>query len=94
MPQGWFFLPIQTNLQRQILAVSEADLWAMDAAQENVDEIRPLPDNSLYQVRGVEGVQWAVRLYKGVVRVRTRSVSKSTPSAYSSMKSRRLSRPA
>ena len=69
--QSAIFVGLMRRTSSQILDISEADLWAMDAAQENVDEIRPLPDTRLYQVRGVEGVQWAVRLYKGLVRVRT-----------------------
>ena len=69
--QSAIFVGLMRRTSSQILDISEADLWAMDGAQENVDEIRPLPDNRLYQVRGVEGVQWAVRLYKGLVRVRT-----------------------
>ncbi len=59
--QSAIFVGLMRRTSSQILDVSEADLWAMDAGQENVDEIRPLPDNRLYQVRGVEGVQWAVQ---------------------------------
>ena len=35
-----------------------------------IDEAPALPDADLYRVRGVEGVSWAVRLYKGQVRAR------------------------
>jgi putative ABC transport system permease protein len=46
------------------------DLWVMDPKLQNVDEIKPLRGDDLYRVRGVAGVAWAVRLYKGQARVR------------------------
>jgi putative ABC transport system permease protein len=42
----------------------------MDPGMQFVDDIKPLSDNELYRVRGVEGVKWAVRLYKGIARSR------------------------
>jgi putative ABC transport system permease protein len=47
-----------------------ADVWVMDPKLQNVDEIKPLREDDLYRVRGVPGVAWAVRLYKGQARVR------------------------
>ncbi|MBW3543371.1 MAG: ABC transporter permease [Planctomycetes bacterium] len=69
--QSSIFIGLMRHASSQILDVTEADVWVMDPRQQNVDEIRPMPDNRLYQVRGVPGVAWAVRLYKGLVRVRT-----------------------
>jgi putative ABC transport system permease protein len=34
------------------------------------DDVKPLSDSDLYRVRGVEGVAWAVPLYKGLTRSR------------------------
>ena len=34
------------------------------------DDVKPLSDSDLYRVRGVPGVAWAVRLYKGLTRSR------------------------
>jgi putative ABC transport system permease protein len=47
-----------------------ADVWVMDPKLQNLDEIKPLRGEDLYRVRGVPGVEWAVRLYKGQARVR------------------------
>lgn len=69
--QSSIFVGLMRRTSSQIIDVTEADVWVMDRRQQNVDEIRPMPDNRLYQVRGVEGVEWAVRLYKGLVRIRT-----------------------
>jgi putative ABC transport system permease protein len=46
------------------------DIWVTDPKLQNVDEIKPLRGDDLYRVRGVPGVAWAVRLYKGQARVR------------------------
>jgi putative ABC transport system permease protein len=45
-------------------------IWVMDPKVQFLDDIKPLPDMMLYRVRGVEGVDWAAPLYKGLVRVR------------------------
>lgn len=46
------------------------DLWVMDPKVQFVDDIKPMQDTKLLQVRGVEGVEWAVPLYKGSIRAR------------------------
>jgi putative ABC transport system permease protein len=42
----------------------------MDNKVRFIDEAPALPDTDLYRVRGVPGVQWAVRMYKGQVTAR------------------------
>lgn len=69
--QSAIFVGLMRRTSSQIIDVTEADIWIMDQAQQNVDEIRPMPETRLHQVRGVSGVEWAVRLYKGLVRCRT-----------------------
>ncbi|SFI00833.1 ABC transporter permease [Planctomicrobium piriforme] len=69
--QSSIFVGLMRRTSSQILDVTEADIWVMDKAQQNIDEIRPMPETRLHQVRGVEGVEWAVRLFKGLVRCRT-----------------------
>src|SRR5215469_4097528 len=63
--QSSLFLGLMDRTRSQIRDVGEADLWVMDRATQYVDEIYPLRDDSLYMVRGVEGVKWAVPLFKG-----------------------------
>lgn len=67
------FVGLMRRTSSQIIDISSADVWVMDLRQQNIDDIRPMPDGRLYQVRGVEGVDWAVRLSKSMVRVRTPS---------------------
>ena len=46
------------------------DIWAMDPMVKQVDDSQPMLDTQLYRVRGVQGVEWAVPLYKGSQEVR------------------------
>src|SRR5438093_1306654 len=46
------------------------DIWVMDEKVQFVDDVKPLQDTELYRVRGVGGVEWAVPLYKGLLRAR------------------------
>ncbi|PPD50967.1 MAG: ABC transporter permease [Methylobacter sp.] len=46
------------------------DIWVMDPKVQFVDDIKPLQDTELYRVRGVEGVDWAMPLYKGMIKAR------------------------
>jgi putative ABC transport system permease protein len=63
--QSSIFTGLMDRTRSQIRDVGEADLWVMDRATQYVDEIYPLRDDALYMVRGVEGVRWAVPLFKG-----------------------------
>jgi len=68
--QGAIFCGLMLRTSSQIYDISGADIWVMDPGIQFVDDIKPLSDNELYRVRGVEGVEWAVRLYKGIARSR------------------------
>lgn len=62
------FCGILLRTASQIVDVPDADLWVMDRETRYFDESKALTDNDLYRVRGVQGVSWAVRLYKGFAR--------------------------
>ncbi|MGL4551324.1 MAG: ABC transporter permease [Gemmataceae bacterium] len=64
------FAGIMKRTASQILDVRDADIWVMDNQVRFIDEVPGLPETDLQRVRGVEGVAWAVRLYKGQVRAR------------------------
>jgi putative ABC transport system permease protein len=54
------------------------DLWVMDPKVQFIDDIKPLQDTKLLQVRGIQGVDWAVPLYKGQLKARLPSGSFQT----------------
>jgi putative ABC transport system permease protein len=50
--------------------LSLPDIWVMDPKVQFIDDIKPLQDTELLRVRGISGVQWAVPLYKGLLKAR------------------------
>jgi len=56
-----------------ITYTSQADIWVMDKQVQFIDDVKPLRDTQLYLVRGIEGVQWAVPFYKGLLKARLKS---------------------
>jgi putative ABC transport system permease protein len=68
--QTSIFMGIMGRTASQIIDVRDADIWVMDNKVRYIDEVPGLPDTALERVRGVAGVEWAVRLYKGQVRAR------------------------
>lgn len=60
------FCGLMRNTTSQIRDVEGADIWVMDPSVQFVDDVKPMSDNKLLRVRGVEGVAWAVKLYKGL----------------------------
>jgi len=60
---------ILTQTYSGISAV-HADIWVMDAKVKSIDDSKPMTDGQLGRVRSVEGVAWAVPLYKGSISAR------------------------
>jgi putative ABC transport system permease protein len=50
--------------------IADVDIWVMDGDVDFIDELKPLVEEDLYRVRGVQGVDWAVRFYKGQGRIK------------------------
>jgi putative ABC transport system permease protein len=67
-------LSIFTGLMARTIGFIEdmplPDLWVMDPKVQFVDDVKPLQDTRLLQVRGVTGVAWALPLYKGALKAR------------------------
>ncbi|MBS0205350.1 MAG: FtsX-like permease family protein [Planctomycetes bacterium] len=64
------FVGLMRRTAHAAIDVRDASIWVMDPEGKNADEVKPLSDSDLYRVRGVEGVDWAVRLYKSLARAR------------------------
>ncbi len=63
--QTSIFANIMRRTASQILDVTDAEVWVMDPKTEYWDQTKALKDTDLTRVRGVPGVAWAVRLFKG-----------------------------
>jgi putative ABC transport system permease protein len=68
--QASIFWGLMINTTSQIRDVEGADIWVMDPNVRFVDDVKPLSENDTFRVRGVPGVKWAVRFYKGQARAR------------------------
>jgi putative ABC transport system permease protein len=68
--QAAIFLGLMTRTFGFISDTGQPDIWAMDEKVQFIDDIKPMQDTELLRVRGVEGVAWAVPLYKGLLRAR------------------------
>lgn len=63
--QSAIFCGVMRNCVSTILDVSDGNVWVMNSATINARDIRPIVENKIYQVRSVEGVEWAVRVFRG-----------------------------
>jgi len=68
--QSAIFVGLMTRTYGAIADLGQPDIWVADPQVQFVDDIKPMPDTALLRVRGVEGVEWAVPLYKGLLRAR------------------------
>lgn len=69
--QSSIFAGIMRRTGSQILDVTDAEVWVMDPATKYFEETKALKDTDLLRVRGVAGVDYAVRLFKGTPVART-----------------------
>jgi putative ABC transport system permease protein len=68
--QASIFVGLMTRTFGFISDTSLPDVWVMDPKVQFVDDIKPLQDTALLRVRGIEGVEWAMPLYKGLIKAR------------------------
>ena len=68
--QPGILISIFQMIYGSISDISLPDIWVMDPKIQSLEDSKPLLDTQLYRVRGVQGVDWAVPLYKGSQKVR------------------------
>ena len=64
------FCGLMRNTTSQVRDIEGGDIWVMDNSVQFVDDVKPMSEGKLQLVRGVPGVAWAVRLYKGIGKAR------------------------
>lgn len=64
------FTGLMTRTYGAVTDLGQPDVWVMDPKVQFIDDLKPLQSTELYRVRGVEGVDWAVPLYKGLLKAR------------------------
>ena len=68
--QTSIFCGLMLRTTSQIQDIADADIWVMDPAIQYVDELKPIKEDCLQEVRGIPGVAWAVHFYKGQARMK------------------------
>src|ERR1051325_447492 len=69
--QTSIFCGLMNRTRSQIRDVTDATIWVMDPKTQYLDEVKSLSDQDVYRVRGVDSIEWATRLFKGISRAKT-----------------------
>src|SRR5258708_5173604 len=64
------FIGLITRTYSSISDLGLPDIWVTDPQVQFIDDIKPMQDTQLLRIRGVDGVLWAMPLYKGNIRAR------------------------
>lgn len=64
------FISLMSRTASTIYDITEADIWVMDSRVRYLEEVEPLRDVELPNVRSVPGVAWAAPFYKGLATIR------------------------
>ena len=64
------FIGLMSRTYGFVVDTGLPDVWVMDPKVQFIDDLKPLQDTQLLRVRGIEGVDWAVPLYKGLLKAR------------------------
>jgi putative ABC transport system permease protein len=65
--QSSIFVGLMSRTYALIDETPQADLWVTDPTLLFVDDTKPMQVTALQRVRSVDGVQWAVPLFKGLL---------------------------
>jgi putative ABC transport system permease protein len=68
--QSAIFTGIMTRTYSFLTDVGLPDIWVVDPQVQYIEDIKPLRDTEVLRVRGMEGIEWAVPMYKGSLRAR------------------------
>jgi putative ABC transport system permease protein len=68
--QAAIFTGLMTRTFGAISDLGIAEIWIVDPKVQFIDDIKPMADTQLLRVRGVDGVDWALPLYKGLLKAR------------------------
>ena len=67
--QGSIFWGLMIWSQSSISTLN-VPIWVTDSGISQVDEVNPIADTTVHQVRSIPGVEWAVPLHRGLLRAR------------------------
>ena len=65
--QAAIFVGLMSRTFGFITDTPQPDLWIVDPAQQFLDDNKPLRSTAVQRVRSIEGIEWAVPLFKGLL---------------------------
>ncbi|HEX8914104.1 MAG TPA: ABC transporter permease [Humisphaera sp.] len=68
--QAGIFVGLMARTYGAISDLGYPDVWVMEEKVQFIDDVKPMPQTALQRVRGVPGVEWAVPLYRGLLKAR------------------------
>ncbi|MBS0628009.1 MAG: FtsX-like permease family protein [Verrucomicrobia bacterium] len=71
--QGAIFIGIMKRTCSFIIDTSQPDIWVMNPTVQYVDDLKGMKETALYRVRSMDGIDWAVPMYKGTIQARLRN---------------------
>lgn len=71
--QGAIFVGIMKRTFSYITDTSQPDIWIMDPTVQYIDDLKGMKETVLYRIRSIEGIDWAVPLYKSTIQARLQS---------------------
>jgi putative ABC transport system permease protein len=68
--QGAIFLGIMKRTFSYLTDTSQPNIWVMDPTVQYIDDLKGMKETVLYRIRSIDGIEWAVPLYKGTIQAR------------------------
>jgi putative ABC transport system permease protein len=68
--QGGIFVGIMKRTFSYLTDTSQPNIWVMDPSVQYIDDLKGMKETVLYRVRSIDGIDWAVPLYKGTIQAR------------------------
>ena len=68
--QAGIFVGLMSRTYGAITDASGPDVWVMESNVQFIDDVKPMAETELFRIRGVDGVQWAMPMYRGLIKAR------------------------
>ena len=71
--QAGIFVGLMSRTFGFVTDTSQPNIWVMDPEVQYIDDLKTIKFTRLFHVRSIQGVEWAVPLYKGILRARLKN---------------------
>jgi putative ABC transport system permease protein len=69
--QAGIFVGLMSRTYGAITDASGPDVvWVMESNVQFIDDVKPMANTELFRIRGIDGVQWAMPMYRGLIKAR------------------------